>query len=298
MTADITKILLAVRQGPSTDSPAVRRVIGLARRGRLEVELLDSAYEPSLEGYLGHDEIYEPLRRRLLAQRVEALQGLTARLQAEGLRCSPRAQWGRPEDTVPERAREGGAGLVVVDGGSPQADLAHRDWQLIARSPVPVLVVRSDGSRPWRTIAAAVDPYRAHGKPRDLDVEILRAARVMLKLSAASLKVVHCFTPVSLFAPDSALDGATLDSAEKAVEAARLEALNSLVTHAGLPAESAVLARGKPADVLCEMASGGAADLLVLGTVSRGRIGHLLVGSTAERVLKHGPGDVLLAPPP
>jgi nucleotide-binding universal stress UspA family protein len=42
----------------------------------------------------------------------------------------------------------------------------------------------------------------------------------------------------------------------------------------------------------------GEADLVVMGGLARGRLAELLLGSTAERVLHHGRGDVLVVKPP
>ncbi len=46
------------------------------------------------------------------------------------------------------------------------------------------------------------------------------------------------------------------------------------------------------------MQQSGEADLIVMGALARGRLAEFLVGSTAERVLHHGRGDVLVVNPP
>jgi universal stress protein E len=298
MTEAIHKILLSVKGGASADSPGLRRVVDLARRAPLDVDLFSAVYEPHLQGYLGHDEIYESLRSRLVRERSDELGSLADALAKQGVQCSAAALWGHPHQVIVSRAVAGRADLVVIEGAGLEAELSHDDWQLIATCPVPLLIVRGDGSAAYRNIAAAVDPYQTRGKPQQLDAEILRCARAVQELTSARLTVVHCFTPASLFAPDPALDGAALDDVERTIEATRRDALCALVEQAGLPADSAVLARGRPDVVLAELTARGDADLVVLGTVSRSKLQSLVLGSTAERVLKSASGDVLLTRPP
>jgi universal stress protein E len=299
MTATISKVLLSVHSGASAQSSAARRVLALARRARLEVELFSGVYEPHLQGYLGHDEIYESLHQRLVAERAAELKKLRSELAKQGLECSASAaQWGRPYEVVADRALATGADLVVIERVGPRAELSHDDWQLIASCPVPLLVVLGDGAADYRTIAAAVDPYQTRGKPQELDFAILRCAGALQKLTSARLSVVHCFTPMSLFAPHPALDGAGLDDVERSIEGSRRVALRTLLEQAGMPAKSGELVRGWPASVLSVLADRGDAVLLVLGAVSRSKQQRLVVGSTAERVLKSASADVQLLRPP
>lgn len=296
MNGDYQKVLLVVHGGASADSPGVRRAAELARGAPMSVDLFSAVYEPALHGYMGHRELYESLRTRLVGDRRLELERLSDAVAGLVPRSCD-AKWGSPADTVPARAAETGAQLVIVDGSGPRAELTHDDWQLISNCAAPLLVVRSDGAAAWRNIVAAVDPYHEHGKPQELDAGILRHARAMQRLTSARLSAVHCFTPLSLFGEDVGLGGAMLDGVERELEAARREALDETVRQAGLSADSAVLSRGRPDEVLIDLAARGDADLLVLGTVSRGRLERLVIGSTAQRVLKSARCDVLLVRP-
>ena len=54
---------------------------------------------------------------------------------------------------------------------------------------------------------------------------------------------------------------------------------------------------GEPAPKLAEEAKTGAYDLIVVGTHGRAGVLHLLVGSTAERLIRLSPVPVLVVPP-
>ncbi len=56
------------------------------------------------------------------------------------------------------------------------------------------------------------------------------------------------------------------------------------------------LLSGEPAHALLEAAKTGAYDLLVLGTHGRSGLAHLLLGSVAEKLVRHSPVPVLTVP--
>jgi len=70
--------------------------------------------------------------------------------------------------------------------------------------------------------------------------------------------------------------------------------LSGIVASHELPPERVHLEQGSAVDALPRMTEKLAADLLVMGAVSRSRIQELFVGSTAERVLDRIGCDVLV----
>jgi nucleotide-binding universal stress UspA family protein len=73
-----------------------------------------------------------------------------------------------------------------------------------------------------------------------------------------------------------------------------------LVARDALPERDRVLIRAIPSDsaarVLSEMAAAEQADLIVVGSSRRSKLGRLLPGTTAEHVLQHAPCPVAVAP--
>jgi|SRR5690606_583183 len=290
----LRKILVLAGRDADVGSPAVARAVQLAERAGSTVVLLGIVYDPHLEGYLGRQEIYAPLRERIVAERAERLQALAAALDKRGVRCETKALWANPAHmAVVREAAADDVDLVVVAPEDTRA-LSNDEWRLVSVSPSPVLVVRDREVRPYAAVVAAVDPARSYDKPTDLDDKILDLAKRLRNLSGASLEVVHCMPPFRSFIAEGA--GALLE-AEQALRAQRQQELEELLEQAQLPPESGTLVEGKPADVLVERSAGAAPTLLVLGTVQRGPIARLLVGSTAERVLRSDGGDVAVIRP-
>jgi universal stress protein E len=254
-----------------------------------------------LEGYLGNKEIYEPLRRRVLEERRERAAALARAVESEGVRGSSKAVWSHPmHAAVATEVDASGIDLVVAapanlhqGGGSRGGGLTHSDWQVVTSSRAPLLVVKSDGHTPYRSIVAAVDPFHSHAKPAALDHDILRVARQLQVQTRATLTALHCYFPVEYFGADLT----RIAPSDPRLVDARLEAVRALCTGAGIAAEAARLVAGAPHTVLTEMQQGGEADVIVMGALARGRFAELVLGNTAERVLHHGMGDVLVMTP-
>jgi nucleotide-binding universal stress UspA family protein len=68
-----------------------------------------------------------------------------------------------------------------------------------------------------------------------------------------------------------------------------------LVKAAGLPCETRMLEGGTPDEIVRE-ARDGSADLIVVGTHGRRGLAHAMLGSVAERVVRHASCPVLTVP--
>ena len=66
----------------------------------------------------------------------------------------------------------------------------------------------------------------------------------------------------------------------------------------GVPTTAIRVVAGAPHAVIEDLQRRGEADLVVMGGLARGRLAELLIGSTAERVLHQGFGDVLVVKSP
>jgi universal stress protein E len=256
--------------------------------------LLDVVHEPMLDAYMGNTAIYEPLRARVVAERVERMKDLVAALRQRGLEVTGKAVWDHPlDEAVAKEVRACGADLVVIaPAGSDGVGLSHGDWRLITTCPAPVLVVQGAADRSYRHIVAAVDPFHAHSKPVDLDLAILARARELQAQTGATLSAIHCFTPFEYFGADL-----TTPPSHTPAEDARRAELETLLRKSGVPTSLARLEIGATHDMLKRLAERGEADVVVMGALARGRIKDWFIGSTAERVLHGARVDVLAVKP-
>lgn len=292
--------VLVLADGDDPNQPALRRALECVADGG-EIEILAVVYEPMLEGYLGNKAIYEPLRRRVIAERLERATTLARAVESHGVRGSAKAVWSHPmHAAVATEVAAGRVDLVVAapanlhQGGAASGHgLTHGDWQVVTGARVPLLLVKSDGTGPYRHIVAAVDPFHAHAKPAELDRDIVRHAQALCARTGAALAVVHSYAPVEYFGADLS----RMAPSDPAIADARLEAVRALCAAAHVSSEAARIAAGAPHSVLTGLQQRGEADLVVMGGLARGRVAELILGNTAERVLHHGTGDVLVVTP-
>jgi universal stress protein E len=287
-----SKILVLVR-GAAPAQAAVQRAVLLAGRNT-RVELIDVVHEPMLDSYMGNSAIYEPLRKRVVAERAEDLQRLVATLHGRGLDVEGKAVWDHPlDEAVAREARAQSADLVIIAPGSENAGLTHSEWRLVTACPVPVLIAKGSAGTEYGHIVAAVDPFHAHSKPAELDLTILAHAHDLQTRTRGTLTALHCFVPFEYFGADLATPlGDTLR------EDARRAEVEKELRQTGLDGAAARVETGPTHDVIKQLADGGEADVIVMGVLGRGRIKDWLIGSTAERVLHGVAVDVLAVKPP
>ncbi len=225
----------------------------------------------------------------------ERLEVAAAELRERGLEVAARLQSGLPSQTLLDLAEESAADLIVLGTrgltGLRHLLLGSTSQRVIQRARCPVLTVHPEDRGRHRPLATVL-------LPTDFSEDARRAGRAALRLLAplgppARLVLLHVFNlpieytaygpiPTSLhYLRDT---GAEAES-RLAEEAERLRA-------EGLQVET-VAREGDPAEVIADEARHCAADLLALGTHGRSGLAHLLLGSTAERVVQHAPCPVL-----
>lgn len=139
-----------------------------------------------------------------------------------------------------------------------------------------------------RNVLAATDFSEA------ADASLPWAAHVA-RTHGARLHVVHVLSPPMPVA-DFAAPPLTVDQELRAAAAQRMDELLAGEVLAGLDARS-VLRDGTPSQAVLDVAGEVAADLLVVGTRGLTGFRHLLLGSTAERIVQRAKAPVLSVHP-
>jgi universal stress protein A len=131
----------------------------------------------------------------------------------------------------------------------------------------------------------------------ELSGEAIETAVAFARDSGATLDLVHVAIETAYPAPPP-LEVVTLpvDIASVVREAStRLAAEEDRVRAQGVACEGNVLV-GRPDQEIVEHAAKTKSDLIILGTHGRSGLGHILVGSVAERVVQHAHCPVLTLP--
>jgi nucleotide-binding universal stress UspA family protein len=232
----------------------------------------------------------ERVLRDRLRTRIEAAAAALEkeRLRAEGLGPHTTAELieGRPWEEVIEYATRHQASVLVVGphghlgtrattrGGLTEHILGTTADRIVRHAPCPVLVGPREGTTP---------PHIARGR--------WLVAIDLSDASAAALDSVRYFAR-ACDAEIVPLHVAREDDTDAEIEAMRLELRALVKAHLDRDLDVEVV-RGEPADIITRVAERIGASMIVTGTRGRTGLAHLLLGSTAERVLRLSPVPVL-----
>lgn len=277
-----------------TAAAALEWAVELARQQGARLELVHAVtVPPSMPGYVpttGLD-FTEDVRRAAEGK----LQELASSLRQGGMEVGSQVDLGTPSQVIVDRAAEIAASAIVLGTrgltGLRHLLLGSTTERVIHAAPCPVLAIHPEDRgrhRALRTILVPTD------FSEDAELAIATAHRLLAPLEQdARLVLVNVFNlpieyttygllPMSL----NYLEDAGLE-AER-----RLYELSQRLEREGLTVET-VAREGDPAHVIDEEAKQRGADLIAMGTHGHSRLRHLLLGSTAERVIQHAPCPVM-----
>jgi universal stress protein A len=143
---------------------------------------------------------------------------------------------------------------------------------------------------PFRKILVATDfsPHAAHA---------LRLAVQLAKTCDAALQLVHVYDMIPYALPDGmpVYDDGQLGRLREEL-GKQLSKAQSAAREAGIQKVDTTLLQGQASAQIVQAAQEADCDLIVTGTHGRSGFAHLLLGSVAERVVRHAPCPVLTVP--
>jgi nucleotide-binding universal stress UspA family protein len=117
------------------------------------------------------------------------------------------------------------------------------------------------------------------------------ALEVATAVTSQPIDLVHVWDLPAFLAPDAlvALPPDPRPVAEVATQQAelRMKAFAEEVTRRGIEIGATRVLQGNTADSICKLAENGGYDLVAVGTHGRSGLNRLLLGSVAERVVRH-----------
>lgn len=172
------------------------------------------------------------------------------------------------------------------------------DMKLIRKCPCPVWLVRRGAAHPALTVLAAINPFDADTGGDGLNQSILRYAIGIATADAANVHVVAAW---SLYGEQLLRRGLGPEEVDHYVDELRSrveDAFRSeLKPHTAIEDANKHVICGDAADVIVGLADQLAADVVVMGTVGRGGLSGVLIGNTAETVLRRVRCEVLAVKP-
>jgi universal stress protein E len=301
----IRRILFAVRNPEAGPHAGLAKAVQVARAFGARLELFHAMHVPAFDELaLLQDDSVANLRERVEEHARIPLVRMCAQARKHGVQAEYSVEWAYPpHEAIVRRAARIGADLIIAEchkGGRTRPWLLHlTDWELLRLSPLPVLLFKNH--KPYRRplTLAAVDPARAHGKPRALDAAIVASAGEFSKALRGALHMAHANYPTIAglpHAPTAEDRKWTTRSYDQLKEQER-EAFEAFRAEMQVMRTRAHLVTGNPVSVIPRLARDLGAQVVVMGALSRSGLMRVLIGNTAERVLESLPCDVLVVKP-
>lgn len=287
------KILVATDFSPHAER-ALEHGIALARLFGGTVELFSSAYIPPTALAAMATGMSPGLIQEARDETHAKLEAQVARVRAQGLEVTCSSSTDEPSMAICARAREIGADLIAT-GTRGHTGLAHVVFGSIAErvtrlAHCSVLTAHAD--------SPAAGAYRRVLVPTDFspDAELaLTWARKLVEKTGGKLVVLHSYDLPALLTGGAAFATPTIQQSLQSAARERLDELRK-----SLPGQEieTVLAHGRPDLSILETAESERIDLIAMGTRGRTGLAHVVMGSTAERVLRraHQPVVTLKLP--
>ena len=221
----------------------------------------------------------------------------TVAISQKVLQASFHVRAGRPFDQICQTASEIQADLIVLAThgrtGWERAFLGCTVERVIRHAPCPVLVARQTRAGlkhelRLRKIVVPVDfsDCAAHG----LRYAVGLAQWFGAELSLLNVvKLHHDLPPVVIYSPSK------LSRWAREIATAHMEDLVNAIDFGGVKFETAIKI-GSPVQKVCRYARRFGADLIVTSTHGRTGLPHILIGSTAEQIVRYARSPVLVVP--
>ncbi|SEF74881.1 universal stress protein [Marinobacterium lutimaris] len=269
------------------------------------LELFCCAYQPFIKGAgVFSEEAEKRSRHAYMVQCEGRLDHLAERIRIDPQRIGTDIAWDDDGAHALLRKRERFGADLVIYPVAPQSTLLHHllapeDWKILRECPVPLLISRD---RVWPThprIAVAIDPFHSRNEPASLDAKLMQIAEALSLELEAELHVLHTYTTLpesAVFDEHQVTDFGYLQ--KKVVEEHQQRMATLLAPWSDMAGAPEVhLLEGELHQLVPQFCKEQDVDLLIMGSVPRGALERLLLGSSAERILDRVSCDLMVIKP-
>ena len=270
----------------------LERAIALARSNEARLTVMDVTPDTGLADYFTQAygiDLNEQLRER----RLQSLDALIQPYLQEDAVIYTKVETGTAFLEIIGAVHRNGHDLVMKvaehSSGLARTLFGSTDMHLLRKCPCPVWIHPSTASGQYQRIVAAVDPF--DDESGELQKLILGLATSLAEREQAELDILHAWQlpgESMLRNGRGRIADRDLESMLKLREQHHSNGLNELLSHHDLDtaSENVHLIKGPPAQVIGDFASAKSADLIVMGTIGRTGVPGLIIGNTAEDVLR------------
>lgn len=166
------------------------------------------------------------------------------------------------------------------------------DWHLIRKSPIPVMLIKSDKPWQYKNQLVALDATAIEPQHRQLNACLMDFSQKLENQLSLDTHIVNAYPAMVDLA--LAYGGDTPVDIETNIESGHIEATKDYANTYNIENDHLHIWEGPTETVIEEAAKKCHADLIVMGTVGREGFANFLVGNTSEKVINHIDSDVMV----
>lgn len=287
-----TNILVDI-DAAATAHPALDQAADLARRCGARLKIVEVMNVPAGAGRYVKDEVIADIgdRRRKHLEELAAAQS--------GIEVSCDVLAGRPAIALIQEVIRSGHDLLMRSHARDLAGYGAVDMHLFRKCPCPVMAVIPGARTRPRRLLAAVHANSQDEEEQKLNARILDLALYLTEVEQGSLTILqawHAFGAEFLEGRSSEEEYDAYNEGARRVADEDLRQLTEPFRDR-MDRTTIELRKGPAENVIPEFVVSEGIDLVVMGTVARTGIPGLIMGNTAERVLRKLVCSVLAVKP-
>lgn len=256
------------------------------------------ASESPVEGWKGMagatEEPTIDIQECIIEEEQRSLQQFVTAIQHAGIQVNSKTMYGIPFIAIIQEVLRNQHDLVMITAegreGLKELLFGNTTMHLMRKCPCPVWVIKPGQPRQFGHILAAVDMVQEDKDRTALTKKIIELATSLARLGQSELLIVHAWSMYgeSMIRGRGGFSTEEVERLLRETRDAHRQWLIELLQQ--YPLEDlkykVYLLKGEAAALITELAQAKAIDLIVMGTVSRAGIAGLLIGNTAEKVLR------------
>ena len=289
------KCILFVAGEESFTRTAYTKAVALATRNQAELAIIDvvDSIPERRRIFVTENAVYD-LEDLLITKSVEQIEDLLERVGGVGdVMPEVVVVSGTRHIEIIRRVLSGEHDLVIIaDVEDGYGTTTHH---LLRKAPCPVWVMTPSIANQQR-ILAAVDPDPLFPMQELLNDDVLALATSLAIQEDAPLHIVHAWSVPR--GTGFGMSASVLEAFREATLTRHQESLAALIERHPMPADTVIhFLEGNPAKVIREVMLRQHINVVVMGTVARTGIEGLLIGNTAETILRRVDSSVLAVKP-
>ena len=286
-------LVIADQDGPGI---ATTRGLELARRFKRDTEVVAFVYAP-LKQLKVSDAERDKIKQRLIEDRREEVQARIDSASGPNQKVRLLVVWEKDlAGWTCKHCDKGGYDMVIKTERRSKSLLAHTstDWQLLRECPSSVLIVAEKKWSRTKPIMASVDLSTKLPLKKKLNEDIIARSLALANALETSVEIICAIEVPTLLRDLDLVDERKYVNDAKEDMAPNIKALAKKFD---IPEKAFHVKKGPAERVIASQAAAKRAQVVVMGTVGRRGVKARLMGSTAERVLRHLKTDVLALKP-